>query len=161
MPTVALARIDDRLIHGQVVIKWLRAVPCSEIVICDDEVRADPFLQRVLNLAKPPGIRLRLLSIDEAIAYLGEAASHDARVMLLVRSPATIEALLDGGIRLDRVNLGGLAGGPGSKRIHRSVSVTEAQLETLRQIQRRGVRVLVQTVPEPEESAVPLESLKL
>ena len=172
MPIIALARIDDRLIHGQVVIKWLRVVPVNEIVICDDDVRADPFLQRVLSLAKPPQVRLLILSIAEAIAYLrapesespasdGATPPHDTRVILLVKAPATARALLEGGVHLDKLNVGGIAASPGSKRIYKSVSVTAEQLNTLQHIQRMGVRVILQTVPEPEETAVALESLNL
>lgn len=174
MPTVVLARVDDRLIHGQVVIKWLRAVPCREIVICDDQVSADPFLRRVLTLAKPPSIQLRILSIAEAVGYLGAGdgapaepsgaaplAAEDLTVMLLVKSPATVRALLDSGVHLDSLNVGGMAPSPGSRRIYKSVSATPEQLEILQGIRELGVQVLFQTVPEPEEPAVPLDSLRL
>lgn len=157
MPTISLARIDDRLIHGQVVIKWLRAAPCDEILICDDQVRADGFLQRVLALAAPSTVRLAVRSVAEAIPYLQDATGP--RLMLLMKAPRTALALLQGGVWFDKLNVGGMAAGPGTCRLYKSISATPQQIAELREIRRLGVRIVLQTVPEPEESALDFDAL--
>ena len=159
---VVLARIDDRLIHGQVVIKWLRAVSCDELVICDDGVRGDAFLAQVLRLATPRGMVLQILSVSECVEYLTTAGPEGARpirVFLLVKTPGTALELVRQGISIPKLNVGGIASGPGSRRLHKSVSATPKQEAQLVEIQSMGVPVLFQSVPEPEESPVSLDAL--
>ena len=158
MPKVGLARIDDRLIHGQVVIKWVRTVKCAEIVICDDGVRADAFLQRVLAMAAPPGMRVSVKSVAEASAYLDDSGPC---ALLLMKSPQTALALLRAGVKLGRLNVGGMAAGPGTKRLYKMISATPEQLAALKEIQTLGVPVYFQTVPEPEETPLALGALKV
>lgn len=158
MAKVGLARIDDRLIHGQVVIKWVRTVTCAEIVVCDDGVRADSFLQRVLALAAPPGMRVNVQSVAEAVAYFRDDSGPCA--LLLMKSPQTALALIRGGVKLGRLNVGGMAAAPGSKRLYKMISATPEQLATLKEIQALGASVYFQTVPEPEEMPLAFEALK-
>lgn len=165
MPKIALARVDDRLLHGQVVIKWLRAVPCDEILICDDQVRQDVFLQTVLKLATPRGMPLSIKSVAETIAYLQGTSSADPAgtrhpaVMLIMKSPDTALKLLKAGVHFDALNIGGMAALPGSTRLYKSISATPQQIVDLQEIARLGVRVVLQTVPEPEEAALDFKAL--
>jgi D-glucosaminate-specific PTS system IIB component len=71
MTNVTLVRIDDRLIHGQVVVKWLRYLPCKEILIVDDNLWRDEFMQDVLRLAAPPDVRVNVAPVREAARRLG------------------------------------------------------------------------------------------
>jgi len=158
MPSISLARIDDRLIHGQVIIKWLRAVPCDEILICDDQVRADPFLQKVLSLAVPPNVHLSVRSIAESVDYLSDGGPSP-RVMLLLKTPHAALEILRRGICFAELNVGGMTSGPGTRRLYRSISATFAQIADLREIHRMGVRIVFQTVPEPEERALDFDLL--
>jgi mannose/fructose/N-acetylgalactosamine-specific phosphotransferase system component IIB len=145
---IALARVDDRLIHGQVVTAWLQAIGrCDEILICDDKTRNDQFLQQVLKLTAPPGKPLRVLSTEETIADFHEKADDPRRVLLLARSPGPMLRLLENGVALDHLNLGGMGGGPGRRVLHKAISVSDEELETLQQIQRKGVKVELRIVP--------------
>ena len=110
--------------------------------------------------AAPPQARLRVLGVDECADYLAqEAEGAPHRVFLLCKSPETALALLRRGVRLSRLNVGGIASGPGSKRVHKSVSLTPEQADQLAEIEGMGVQVFFQTVPEPEEKPVPLGAL--
>jgi mannose/fructose/N-acetylgalactosamine-specific phosphotransferase system component IIB len=145
---IALARIDDRLIHGQVVTSWLQAIGrCDEILICDDKTRKDPFLQQVLQMTAPPGKPLRVLSVDETIADFREKADDPRRVLLLARGPGPMLRLLEGGVAFDYLNLGGMGGGPDRRVIHKAVSVSDEELEILHQIQGKGVKIELKMVP--------------
>ena len=161
---VVLARVDDRLIHGQVVVKWLRAVSCDELVVCDDGVRADAFLGQVLRLAAPPSVSLHVLSVSECAEYLGSCGrlegARPRRVFLLVKTPRVALELVRRGVFIPRLIVGGMASGPGSHRLYRSISATPEQEAHLLEMQRLGVSVVFQTVPEPEESPVPLGALR-
>jgi len=145
---IALARIDDRLIHGQVVTAWLNAIGrCDEILICDDKTRKDQFLQQVLQMTAPPDIPLRVLSVDETIADFKTRAVDPTRVLLLTRGPGPMLRLLEGGVPMTHINLGGMGAGPGRRNLHRSVSVGEEDLEQFRRIMEKGVKVEIKMVP--------------
>ena len=145
---IALARVDDRLIHGQVVTAWLQAIGgCDEILICDDKTRNDPFLQQVLQLTAPPGKPLRVLSVEETVLDFQEKADDPRRVLLLARGPGQMLHLLEGGVAFDYLNLGGMGGGPGRKVLRRAISVSDEELDIFKQIQGKGVKVELKMVP--------------
>jgi len=180
----AFVRIDDRLIHGQVVVKWLRYLGCKEILIVDDALCHDDFMQNVLRLAAPPGVRVRVAAVHEAARLLRSAIScrrftdtedrhslgesktphpsgwmmspdlsrkdlsSTCSVLVLVRSPQTVLALLDNGFSFDKLNVGGLAAGEGTTRLYKSISANSEQIAALHAIRGRGVRVYFQMVPE-------------
>jgi len=143
----ALVRIDDRLIHGQVMAVWIKHLDVEVIVIVDDRVAKDPFMQDVLRMAAPPGITVEVCSVEEAIATLGENALKKDRTMVLVKSPNTARLLFDGGVRFSRLNVGGIGGGPGRRSIFKNISMSEDEKCVLRSLVRDGVRVTLLTVP--------------
>ena len=145
---IALARIDDRLIHGQVVTAWLQAIGrCDEILICDDKARKDQFLQNVLKMTAPPGMPIRVLSVDETIVDFKARAEDARRVLLLTRGPGPMLRLLEVGVPMNHINLGGMGAGPGRAILHQHISVSESELITLRQIQAKGVKIELKMVP--------------
>ena len=145
---IALARIDDRLIHGQVVTAWMQVIGrCDEILICDDKTRKDQFLQQVLKLTAPPGKGLRVLSEEETVADFQAKANDPRRVLLLTRGPKSMLRLLESGVRFDYLNLGGMGAGPGRKTLHQNTAVTEEELAILKQIHAKGVRIELKLVP--------------
>jgi mannose/fructose/N-acetylgalactosamine-specific phosphotransferase system component IIB len=145
---IALFRVDDRLIHGQVVVKWLRHLRCDDIWIVDDDLWEDDFMQQVLRLAAPPGVRVHVVPVREASRLLPPSRSDGLTALLLVRSPQTALELLDQGLQFSELNVGGLAGGPQTTRLYKSVSATAEQVVALQVMQKRGVRVYFQMVPE-------------
>jgi D-glucosaminate-specific PTS system IIB component len=181
MDELALVRIDDRLIHGQVVVKWLRHLGCNEVVIVDDDLWTDDSLKSVLRLAAPRGVSLRVVPVDQASSAVKRYQPHalcsadrlavpstravlppvtadrTRRILLLIRSPHTALALLDSGLSFHELNVGGLAAGQGTTRVYKSISVTSEQLHILHEINSRGVRVYFQTVPD--ERALELSEL--
>ena len=160
MTGIALVRIDDRLIHGQVVVKWLRYVECDEVLIVDDQLAQDSFMQTVLRLAAPPEVPVRVVAGGEAPGKLAAAGAGGRRTMILLKAPQTALALLNDGVAFSELNVGGLASGPRTRRLYKSVSASAEQIAALREIAARGVRVYFQMVPEdrPVEMADVLRS---
>jgi PTS system mannose-specific IIB component len=145
---IAHARIDDRLIHGQVVTAWLNAIgKCNEILICDDKARKDQFLQQVLKMTAPPGMPIRVLSVDETIVDFQVKANDPRRVLLLTRGPGQMLRLLEGGVAMSYINLGGMGAGPGRRNLQKSVSVSEEDMNLFRQIMGKGVKIEIKMVP--------------
>ncbi len=148
MASVALVRVDDRLIHGQVVVKWLRYLDADEIWIVDDQLSADGFLQSILRLAAPPGVRVEVAAAHDSARLVARASEQGHHILLLVKSPQTALVLYEQGLRFGELNVGGLGAGPNTTRVYKSVSLSPAQLAWLRRLQEYGVRVYFQMVPE-------------
>lgn len=140
-------RIDDRLIHGQVIAVWCRRHPFTRIVIADDDVAADAFLRTVLELAAPSHLRLDVLTLEESARVLSEDKPDRATTMVLLKSPAAAKRLFDGGVTFDTLNVGGIAGGPGRKNVFRNIALSPADVAVLEQLKGEGVRVILQTLP--------------
>lgn len=142
-----LVRIDDRLIHGQVITVWCKHRPFTRIVIVDDEVAADPFMQEVMRLAAPPGLRVDVLSLEEAIRRLPQDAHPRETTMVLLRSPELARRLYEGGVRYRALNVGGLGSGPGRRPIFRNIAASDEEIAALKTLAEQGVDITFLTVP--------------
>jgi mannose/fructose/N-acetylgalactosamine-specific phosphotransferase system component IIB len=155
--SLRLVRIDDRLIHGQVVVVWLRALGAQRIVIVDDATARDPFLSEVLTLAAPQGVPVEVHTVAEGAVRLIELAGTPEPVMVLARSPRTILGLRQAGVPIHVVDLGGMGSGPGRRRLHKTISVSPDDLRDLRELEQLGTRVEVQIVAD--DRPIPFSSI--
>ena len=136
---ISLVRIDDRLIHGQVVTAWLKYYPSDVIVIVDDGVAKDSLMQRVLRAAAPKGSKVI------------------AKIMLIAKGPEPIEQLVDGGVAIKAVVLGGMGIKTGRTKLNRNVSASEEEVNCMKRLVEKGTEVGYHLVPQ--ESYVPLAKL--
>jgi PTS system mannose-specific IIB component len=140
-------RVDDRLIHGQVIAVWCRHLHIDRIVIVDDGVAADAFVQEVLRLAAPRDVRLQVVALAEAVPTLNADAAGRERTMILLKSPQAAAELYDGGLHFEALNIGGIGGRPGRKPVFKNIALSELEISTLRHLHDQGVRITLLTVP--------------
>lgn len=127
---------------------WVRQVNANEIWVVDDTVAADSFTQSVLQMVCPKEVALSVLSLAGAAEQLAAAqAASTRRLLVLVKRPSVVLNLMDAGLRLTEVNIGGMGAGPGRKGFYRSVSVSPEDVADLRALTGRGVRVYIQGIP--------------
>lgn len=155
--SLRLVRIDDRLIHGQVVAGWLRALGAQRIVIVDEATARDQFLREVLTLAAPQGVPVEVCGLADGAARLIALAAMPEPVIVLARMPRTVLALCYAGVPIEVVDLGGMGAGPGRRRLHRTVSVSSDELRELRELEQMGTRVEIQIVAD--DRPIPFRSL--
>lgn len=147
MLNIVLTRIDDRLIHGQVVTAWSKITKANRIIVVDDEVAADEFMVKILKMAAPNSFKIGIHSIEEASAILkGEDTGE--RVIILVKTPKTVEALIENGVEIKELNLGGMGAIQGRKQLYRNISISEDERACFKGLMDRGVKVFVQIVPD-------------
>jgi len=155
--SIALYRIDDRLIHGQVVVGWGKPLNVGFIVLVDDAVRASPWEQELYRMGVPPEIDLVFASTAEAAARVPEW-ERDPRVgILLAGDIDTLARLSNHSHRVSRINLGGLHHRPGRSERLRYVYLSDDELARLRALAAQGIEVTAQDVPTARP--VPLEEL--
>jgi PTS system mannose-specific IIB component/fructoselysine and glucoselysine-specific PTS system IIB component len=148
-----LHRIDDRLIHGQVLVAWGARLDPARIWVVDDGVAASDW-ERQLFQDAAPGIDVRVVSVAEAAAAYGGEAAASGNAFLLVRDLATACRLLDAGAMAHDWNVGGLHYAPGKDKVNDYVYLDQADRADARALLRRGVTLTVQDVPASEPLAL-------
>lgn len=148
---ISISRIDERLIHGQIVTTWVSAAKATCIVIADDEVAANPFLKQMNISLAPRGTKVEVLSVKDAIDYLLVAQDSNGRELLLVKTPAVILKLVEAGVRIPDLvvgNIGNTGGRFGRTRIVPTVNVSAAEIADFKKLNELGVKITLQTVPD-------------
>lgn len=140
------ARVDDRLIHGQVTVAWRRHLGYEVVWVVDDVLGQDPFMADTLRLAAPQGVEVEIHTVASAVAALQECAPE--RLLLLFRQPQAALELVETGIELPQLVVGNLAPSPGSKRAMRSIAVNAAQAAALDALAAHGVEIVFQPTPD-------------
>jgi PTS system mannose-specific IIB component/fructoselysine and glucoselysine-specific PTS system IIB component len=154
--TLVLNRIDDRLIHGQVVVGWGQPLDVKFIVLVDDEVAASDWEQDLYRMAVPPEMEVRFHSVADAAALLDGYRTETRPGILLTADIPTMRALVErGGVR--DVNVGGIHHRAGRTQHLRYVFLTAAEGRALRDLAAHGAVVTAQDVPAAR--AIPLEEL--
>lgn len=150
MADIVYARIDDRLIHGQVMTHWLAYVAGNRIVIVDDAIAKDEFMASVITAAAPKEIKTEVLSTQAAIKELTAGDADSGRILLLAKGPKTYCELLKGGVPLKEVCLGGLGFKPGREKLYQNITASPEERASLKELMDGGVNVYIQVVPNSE-----------
>jgi PTS system mannose-specific IIB component/fructoselysine and glucoselysine-specific PTS system IIB component len=155
---IALYRIDDRLIHGQVVVGWGQPLELRFIVLVDDDVAGSEWEQELYRMGVPPEMTVHFATVEEATAKLAQFEQHPEPGIVLVGDIGTMLRLVAGAAgRIRTVNVGGVHHVPGRTGRLRYVYLTPAEEQALRDIAAQGVEVTAQDVPSARP--VPLEEL--
>jgi mannose/fructose/N-acetylgalactosamine-specific phosphotransferase system component IIB len=133
--TVAHMRIDNRLIHGQVTVKWVGAIGADHLIVTNDDVAKDE-IQRMILPQAARGVRTSVLSVDDTLAYLAKPEAAKEKIMVIAKFPTDALRLLQGGVEPQEVNVGNQAPTPGTKftMVTRSIAVTADDAVVYRQI---------------------------
>jgi PTS system mannose-specific IIB component/fructoselysine and glucoselysine-specific PTS system IIB component len=152
--SIALYRIDDRLIHGQVVVGWGQRLKVEFIVLVDDVVRASPWEQDLYRMGVPPNIEVITVSKTEAATRLPEWDAESRVGIVVAGDIATLAALTENCHQVKRINVGGLHQRPGRRERLRFVYLSDAEADELKRLAARGIEITAQDVPTAR--AVPL-----
>lgn len=148
MRNVVLARVDDRLIHGEVVTTWIPTTRATRVIIIDDEVARDEFNVRVVKALAPAGTKVFVYDVAKASEKLMVPGVEGERLLLLAKTPTTFYRLIKNGVPLKEVNLGG-AGIRGERQpFINNVALNPEEVTSCEEMKKGSVRVYYQLVPE-------------
>ena len=154
---LSLIRLDDRLIHGQVMAVWVRQLSITRILVLDDETAGDDFARNLMQLAMPPQIELTVAPIAAAAERLTELQRSPARALVLLKRVEDACAVHERW-PLPHLNVGNLGMREGRRLIWRSVALSAAERCALHGLQSAGVEVYLQMVPsDPKQPPPPAE----
>jgi mannose/fructose/N-acetylgalactosamine-specific phosphotransferase system component IIB len=148
--SVALLRIDDRLVHGQVVEGWLRAFRINHIVVASDAVAADETQMALFSLAVPHGVTLSCLSIAEAAREWRADAWTTDRALVLVSDPRDVLGLVEAGAPVVSVNVGGLHYRDGRVQILKAVSLDDGDVAVFQALLNKRIGLEARPLPLDE-----------
>lgn len=143
---VGLARIDDRLIHGQVATRWTKESRVSRIVVVSDEVAKDKVRTQMLKSVAPPGVTAHVVDVQKMIRVWNNPEYADERMMLLFTNPTDVLALIEAGVDIKSVNIGGMAYREGKQQITSAVSVDDKDIAAFKAIDAKGIELDVRKV---------------
>ncbi len=145
---IVLARVDDRLIHGQVVIGWTRTVGGTHIVVADDETANNSMQRTLLKMATPAGVTSTILSVDDAAKQLLEQKFTGDNVILLVKGPQALVRLIEAGINLPKVNVGNIRASEGKVNLTKGVYAGPEEIQSWKKLDELGVVLEAQWLPD-------------
>lgn len=138
---IGLARIDDRLIHGQVATRWTKETNVTRIIVVSDEVAADTVRKTLLTQVAPPGVTAHVVDVAKMIRVYNNPKYAGDRVMLLFTNPTDVERVVEGGVNIKSVNIGGMAFRQGKTQVNNAISVDEKDIEAFKKLNERGIEL--------------------
>ncbi len=155
---ITLARVDDRLIHGQIVEAWVPNLDIGEIIVVSDEIVEDETRRAIMKFAIPEDVDLKTMSVQDAIKYFPKANKSEINTLFLFPGLKEIIQLLDGGLKIDKLNIGGMHYSAGKNQsIGRAIFLSKEDCAYFNDIFSRGIKIEGRGVP----SDIPVDIMKV
>ncbi|MFD2831141.1 PTS system mannose/fructose/N-acetylgalactosamine-transporter subunit IIB [Corticicoccus populi] len=144
--SVKFCRIDDRLIHGQVVTTWVNVHSIEQVIILNEEVEKDKVQSNVLKMSAPSTIKLHIFSPEKFLNVI-KKNPISRNTMLLFSSPFDVEKLVNEGYEIPSLNVGGMRVNEERKQYTRAVSLTPEEKASFERLLEKGIDITIQMVP--------------
>jgi len=148
---IGLTRIDDRLIHGQVATRWTKETNVQRIIVVSDEVANDHVRKTLLTQVAPPGVTAHVVDVDKMVRVWNNPKYGQDRVMLLFTNPTDVLRVVEQGVDIKTVNIGGMAFRQGKTQVNNAVSVDEKDIAAFRKLNERNIELEVRKVSSDQK----------
>lgn len=147
--TVRLARIDSRLLHGQVATVWTKTVAPNRILVVSDSVAQDELRKMLIVQAAPPGVKANVITVDKMIQIYHEPLFDSVKPLILTDTPQNMARLVAGGLDFQAtgIDIGSLAYTAGMVMVTNAIAVGPSEAAALYQLQAAGLAIFAQKVP--------------
>ncbi len=147
MPIV-LTRIDDRLIHGQVVEGWLKKIRVTHILVVSDEAAQDAMQKTLLGMAAPSNVRVSTLSVEDAASEIKSDTFNKDFLLILFSNPSEVLRFLELGVRIESINVGGMHFSSGKRQLLKNLSVDGSDITAFQKISEMGIELEGRILPD-------------
>jgi len=147
MTNIQLFRIDDRLIHGQVVIGWASVLNSNSIIVCDNSVYENDWEKELYLSCAPDSLKTIILDVAGTIEFLKTTDRDLSKTILLVNGPEVIEKLMEGGLNLQNINVGGMHFREGRKNYLPYLYLNDNEISSFKRCMDKGVNFECLDVP--------------
>ncbi|EMX1353146.1 PTS system mannose/fructose/N-acetylgalactosamine-transporter subunit IIB [Salmonella enterica] len=142
---IKLVRIDYRLLHGQVVFAWTRALDIDHIIVAN--AAGDAFVSMSLSLAKPAGVSLDIITVEQAAEKLASGKLDHKKVMVVLGNTAETLAFAEKVPGISVINYGGIAQKEGAQQFGKAIYLTEQEIADSQALKAKGIRLEMRQVP--------------
>ena len=147
-----LARIDTRLLHGQVATNWTKATHPNRIIVVSDSVSKDELRKKLIEQAAPPGVRAHVIPLDKLVQVYNDPRFGDTKALLLFETPQDALAVIEKGVEIPELNIGSMAHSVGKVQINNVLSLDQEDVEVYKKLRDLGVKYDVRKVSNDSPS---------
>ena len=147
-----LARIDTRLLHGQVATNWTKATHPNRIIVVSDSVSKDELRKKLIEQAAPPGVRAHVIPLDKLVQVYNDPRFGDTKALLLFETPQDALAVIEKGVEIPELNIGSMAHSVGKVQINNVLSLDQEDVEVYKKLRDLGVKFDVRKVSNDSPS---------
>ncbi|MBM7710719.1 mannose/fructose/sorbose PTS transporter subunit IIB [Enterococcus xiangfangensis] len=144
---LVLARVDSRLLHGQVATTWTKTTGTNRIIVVSDAVAKDDLRKRLIEQAAPPGVKANVIPVDKMIEISKDPRFGNTKALLLFENPQDVLRAIEGGVDIQEVNVGSMAHSVGKVVVSKVLSMGPDDVATFEKLKAKGVKFDVRKVP--------------
>lgn len=149
-----LARVDTRLLHGQVATTWTKTTNPNRIIVVSDSVAHDDLRKKMIEQATPPGVRANVVPIDKMIQVAKDPRFGNTKAMLLFETPQDALRAIEGGVDIKEINIGSMAHSIGKVVVNKAIAMDMNDVEIIEKIKAKGITFDVRKVPSDSKENI-------
>ena len=144
---IVLARVDSRLLHGQVATAWTKTTNPNRIIVVSDSVAKDELRKKLIEEAAPPGVKANVVPIKKIIEVAHDPRFGDTKALLLFENPEDVLRAVEGGVDIQTLNVGSMAHSVGKVMVNKVLSMSTEDVDTFEKLKAKNVKFDVRKVP--------------
>jgi D-glucosaminate PTS system EIIB component len=148
MENIKLSRVDFRLIHGQVMTRWVINLGINKIVVVDNGSARNAFFTKILVNAAPKGVEVKVYDQDTAVKRWNEDQFGSGNILLLFKDITGAKESWENGLKFNKLQIGGIGGAAGQKNVYKQIVMSKEDYNRLKVLHDGGVEVYLQPIPE-------------
>lgn len=149
---IVLARVDSRLLHGQVATAWTKSTNPNRIIVVSDSVAKDDLRKKLIEEAAPPGVKANVVPIKKIIEVSRDPRFGNTKALLLFENPQDVLRTIEGGVDINVVNVGSMAHSVGKVMVNKVLSMNSDDVDTFEKLKAKNVKFDVRKVPNDSTS---------
>ncbi|RLK62410.1 PTS mannose transporter subunit IIAB [Atopobacter sp. AH10] len=142
-----LARVDSRLLHGQVATSWTKAQKPTRIIVVSDDVAHDNLRKKLIEQAAPPGVHANVIPLKKMVEVYKDPRFGNTKAMLLFENPQDLLKVVEAGVDIHEVNVGSMAHSKGKVVVNTVLSLGQADVDAYEALKAKGITFDVRKVP--------------
>ncbi len=148
---ITLTRIDDRLIHGQVCTGWSKTLKISRIIVVNNKISKDLIRTKLLQQVSPPSINSHVVDIKKFIKVYNNPKYNNDKVLLLFTKPSDIIKIIENGVKIKSINIGGMSYKKNKKQITDAISVNKKDINAFYKLHKMNIELEIRKVPNDKK----------
>lgn len=149
-----LARVDTRLLHGQVATTWTKTTNPNRIIVVSDSVARDELRKKMIEQAAPPGVKANVVPVNKMIKVAKDPRFGNTKAMLLFETPQDALRAIEGGVEISELNIGSMAHSIGKVVVNKAIAMDGKDVETIEKIKAKGIKFDVRKVPSDSKESI-------